>query len=313
MKYDEIEQLLKFNELESKVFIPNEIFKDLQKSEIKSLHVPVAYCYYYLTNWLYRYTKYDVPFIDNKQMKEILGYHKDQKTIDYIIKKDGLLDQIGYTQTVKDLPLLWEFDEFEGLKFSMLSEMDEFNQKYIKEHLSRKYSIKYPVKAFERAYDDEGNIDQEGTFYDVSDTHCIPFEVFIYCMSNEKLGCTAFYLYSYISRMNDKFDEGWDIPIKKLIEETNIPKKTLERYLDQMKQYKMIEVIYNQEYFCLALDASQRKANTYIINEFDQFTSAPVPYEKLKVITTNEYYKQRNDIENIFGIVVEIPLEELPY
>lgn len=314
MKLEEIKKLLKYDEMESKVFMPNEIFEDLQKSEIKSLHTPVAYSYYYLINWLYRYTKYDVPMIDNKQIKEILGYHPDQKTIDYIMKKNGELDKIGYTETVKDFPILWELDEFEGLKFTMFSEMDEFYQSEVKQHLSRKYSIKFPIKAFVREYDEEGNIDQEGTFYDISDTHCIPFEIFIYCMANDKLGCTAFYLYSFISKMNDKFSEGWDVPIQKMALQTGISKKTLERYLDQLNQYKMIETIHNQEYFCLALDPSERKANTYISNEFDQFTYIPQSYEKLKVIKSNEYYKMKDEkLEKQFGIIVDIPLEELPF
>ena len=307
-----IKELLQYNEMESKVFVPNELFEDLKKSNIKRVHIPVAYSYYYIINYLYRYTKYYETKVDNKQIKEILGYHRDQQSIDYIIKKNGELDKIGYTQTVKDFPILWEFNEFEGLQFSMLSDMDEFTQHDIKQHFSRKYSIKYPIKAFVREYDEEGNIDEEGTFYSISNTHCIPFEVFIFCMENEKLGCTAFYLYSFISKMNDKFADGYDISIKKLASETGISKKTLERYLDRLNQYKMIETIYNQPYFCLALDPKERKSNTYIIKEFDQFTYTPRPYEKLKVIKSNEYYKmmgKESEIDN----KADILLEDLPF
>ncbi|WP_146548785.1 hypothetical protein [Rummeliibacillus suwonensis] len=311
---NDIKELLRYNEMESKVFMPNEIFEDLKQSDIKPVHIPFAYSYYYLINWLYRYTKYYETRINNKQIKEILGYHPDQKTIDYILKKNGVLDQIGYTQTVKDFPVMWELDKFEGLKFIMLSDMDGFTQQDIKKHLSRKYSIKYPVKAFVREYDDEGNIDEEGTFYNIMNTHCVPFEVFIFSMQNDKLGCTAFYLYSYIKMMNDKFLGGWDISIRQMVKDTGVSKKTLERYLDQLNKHKMIETIHNMEYFCLATQPEERKSNTYIVNEFDKFLVEPQTYQKLKVIRSSEYYKMRDEkFENLFGGKIDIPLEKLPF
>jgi len=311
MKYQEITDLLKFDENESKVFMPNEIFEDLQNNIKKGVHIPVAYSYYYLVNWLYRHAKYGELQIDNKQIKEILGYNPETKGIDYIFKKNGLLDIMKYTETVKDFPVLWELSDDDGLQFTLLSDMDEYFQSDMKSKISRKYTIKYPVKGFERIYDEEGNVEQWGTFFEVDNTHLIPFEVFMYCMDNEKIGCTGFYLYSFLKMNNQIFNEAYDIPMKTLAEKTGLPYRTMADSLSNLRKYKMVEGVHNQEYFCLAIEDYKRKANSYITNEFESFTDQPVEYEKMKVLEAKEYYKlleeEKEEKEESF------PLELLPF
>ncbi|MFB5281918.1 hypothetical protein [Peribacillus sp. Hz7] len=311
MKYQEITDLLRFNENESNVFMPNEIFEDLQNNMKKGVHIPVAYSYYYLITWMYRHAKYGELQIDNKKIKEILGYNADTKGIDYILKKNGLLDTMGYTETVKDFPVVWELSEDEGLTFTLLSEMDDYFQEEIKGNISRKYTIKFPVKGFERTYDEEGNVEQWGTFFELDNTHGIPFEVFMYCMDNDKIGCTGFYLYAFLKMNNQIFRGAYDIPMKTLSEKTGLPYRTMADSLSNLRQYKMVEGIHNQEYFCLAMEDYKRKANSYITNKFESFTDQPVEYEKMKVLESKEYYKlleeQKEEKEESF------PLELLPF
>lgn len=315
MNYQEIKKYLQYNENESKVYMPNEIFEDLQNNMKKTVHIPVAYSYYYLVTWLYRHAKYyNIP-IDNKKMKEILGYSPSYPEIDYIFKKNGLLDVMGYTETVKDYPVLWTFED-NFLEFEMLSEYDEYTQKVHKETRSRKYTIKYPVKAFERVIaHGEDTLELEGTFYDVENTHLIPFEVFMYCMNNKDIGCTGFYLYSYLKMKNQIFTNGYDVAMDKLAEQVGLPIKTMKDSLKQLRQFKMVEGIQNMEFFCTALEDYKRKANTYITNEIESFTDKPVDYEKIKVMTTGEYKKiQEEEFERLYGgELVDIPLEELPF
>lgn len=119
MKYEQLEELLQYHEKESKIFMPNEIFDDLKGAIPDSPHIAFAYSYTYLAAWLYRYSKHISPtegFIDNVKMKQILGYNENYKKLDYLIKKNGLLDQLGYTETVKDFPTSWTYDEMEGLE-----------------------------------------------------------------------------------------------------------------------------------------------------------------------------------------------------
>ncbi|AZV43678.1 hypothetical protein BAOM_3069 [Peribacillus asahii] len=304
MKYEEIESLLKFDEKESKLFMPNEIFEDLQNNIKKGVHIPVAYSYYYLVNWLYRHAKFAYNQIDNRKMKEILGYNPDTKGIDYILKKNGALDTMGYTETVKDFPVVWELSEDDGLTFTLLSEMDDYFKEEIKGSISRKYTVKFPVKAFHRhIYDEEMKGDynngyEDGTFFEVDNTHLIPFEVFMYCMNNDKIGCTGFYLYAFLKMNNQIFRGAYDIPMKTLAEKTGLPYTTMTDSLSNLRKYKMVEGIHNQEFFCIALEDHKRKANSYITNEFTQFTNEPVEYERIKVLEVEEYFelleKQQN-------------------
>lgn len=316
MNYEEIEKYLQYNEKESNLFIHNEIFKDLQDNFKKTNHIPVAYCYYYLISWLYRYAKYGSFNIDNKKIKEILGYHQDSKGIDYIMKKNGVLDLMGYTITTKDFPISWTFED-DFLDFDLLSQFDEDMQKIIKETLiSRKYTIKYPPKAFHRTKESEEDNYLDGTFYEVDNTHLVPFEVFMYCMSKKEIGCTGFYLWSYLKMQNQIYSSGYDVPMRQLAIEIGIPYNTMVDYLKALRQYNMVNVIHNQEYFCVLLDDSKRKANTYITNDIESFNDRPVEYEKIKVVQANEYIdmmKEKAEKMKMKNESVNISLEELPY
>ncbi|WP_026694098.1 hypothetical protein [Peribacillus kribbensis] len=310
MTYEEIVTLIQYDQKESKVFIPNEIFQDLQNSIHKKIHIPVAYSYYYLINWLYRHAKFGSHTIDNKKIKKILGYNSETKGIDYLCKKDGLLDELGYTETVKDIPLSWQFDDDNGLEFTMLSEMEEDVQLIITKNLSRKYSIKFPVKAFYR-YDNEV---MDGTFYEFHNTHMIPFEVFLFCMSNKDIGCTGFYLYSFIKMKNQQHNGKFDCSMQELAVLTGIPSTTMKDSLSMLRQYSVIEGIHNQDFFCLVLEDGKRKANSYIANDIDLFTDQPVPYEKIQRLEIKQYFKmQEVKWKETRKDWADVPLEMLPY
>src|SRR5205085_6833882 len=85
--------------------IPNGIFKKLS-SNIKNRNgstniqqTSFAYAYIVMNAFLYKYAHFvDVDngtYIQNADIKGLLGYNKVTKTIDYIIKKGGVLDMIG--------------------------------------------------------------------------------------------------------------------------------------------------------------------------------------------------------------------------
>jgi hypothetical protein len=291
-----VKQQLQYNEKERMLFIPNEIYNDLHKNVNKRHHISFAFSYYYLITWLYRYTKYGYIRIDNKIIKWILGYNPTYPEIDYIFKKNGLLDQMEYTITVKDFPVSWSFDD-EFLEFTMLSDMDEHTQKIIKENLSRKYTVKFPVKAFHRYTEDEEmkkeyvNGYEDGTFYEFDNTHIVPFDVFLFCISKQEVGLTGFYLWSYLKCQNQLYNDGYDISVDDLSIETHIPRSTLCNYLSSLRSYKMIDVLHNQKFFCLAINENERKANTYVVNNYDKFVNEPIEYEKMGVVKVKEYLK----------------------
>lgn len=292
---------LQCNNKESPMFIPNEIFGDFIGGAIKQKHVPFAYGYYYLISWLYRNCKYGSLPIDNKQIKELLGYSPTYVEVDYIIKKNGVLDVIGYTLTEKDYPISWSLNDGD-LEFMMLSDLDEDMQQIAKSKRSRKYSVKFPVKGF---YRNEEEDCYNGTFYEVDNTHEVPFEVFAFCMDIKELGCTGLYLWSYL-KMQDQIYKGYDISVDDLAQETGIPRTTLIKYLRLLRQYKMIDCKYNQQFFCVALKNDERKANTYYANHWKAFSSTTVEYDKIKYKSKKEYLESREcesnvDFDALFG------------
>ena len=79
----------------------------------------------------------------------MLGYAESNRTMNYITKKGGLLDEIGYTESTKDIPLGWELKDIEGLTFTMATDMP----KEMLQPISKMLFLKKPLKAFDRTFD----------------------------------------------------------------------------------------------------------------------------------------------------------------
>jgi hypothetical protein len=225
-----------------------------------SSHVAFAYSYYYFISWLFRYCKYDKVKVDVKLTKQSLGYHKDNKDINYIIKKNGVLDEIGYTLSSIDYPIVWELDG--ELEFTYLSDLDSDIKKILMDVNGRNYKIKYPVKGLWRTDESAKEGYQDGTFFDVSNTHMIPFEVFIYCMEND-LGVLGFYLYSYLSYRCQWFEE-FNSSVERISETIGYSINTTERYISKLFSHQLIDYKVNE---CKKINGEfVKKANTYSLN-----------------------------------------------
>ena len=294
MSYEEICNLVQYQEGEYKLYFQNEIFEDVKGSFKNSTHVAVAYSYLFFITWLYRYTKYvneDI-LIDNSIIKEVLGYNSKNQTIDPIIKKDGWLDKKGLTVSTKDIPLAWSFSKDEGLSFDMLSGFNEMLDYLPK--MSNRFFIKYPTKAFSRETTiKKEEYDTSGTFYDIENTHSLDFKIFAFSMSNKDIGCIGFYLYGYIKRQDYPRNgaDGYDVSIDNLSKETGIARKTLNRYLSTLKSYNMISFKHNQDFFAIGLKTIDRMANTYYAEEYHSFNNKPMPFKRIEVMKKSDYMK----------------------
>jgi len=320
MNKDEIVGLLKFNEEENKIFMPNEIFTDLtnfitkhEKSKEKvGSKIAFAYSYYYLISWLYRYAKYSAIKIDTKDIKSILGYSPTTTSVDCIIKKNGILDKLNYTTTDNDYPVMWNYDKNEGVTFDYMSGCSEVDKLYLINKTSRNYKIKVPLKGIHRTAESEEDCHEDGTFHDVSDTHLVEFETFAECMSNDNIGVYGFYIYSYLKYQNQLYDGGVDVSVYALSEETGVSIRSLVKYLDILKKYKLIDCILNQDYYVIGLRDADRKANTYITNDYDKFVDEPITYRKMELISPDKYKKMMAKLEGDNPSEM-ITLDELPY
>jgi hypothetical protein len=252
---------LQYNEKESNIYLPNEIFKDLSSELEGSSHIAFAYSYYYFISWLYRYSKYGQFNIDVKQIKEVLGYSPNSKEINYIIKKDGVLDQIGYTFSSTDYPIAWDFNDGE-IEFTMFSDLDLDLRKILMHQKGRNYKVKVPVKAFwrDKISEEEGILD--GTFYDIRNTHHISFDVFLECMSNKELGCTGFYLYGYL-RYRCQWHDEYNSSFENIGMSCGVSKNTAEKYLNILWQNGLIQ--YNENPCRIIKGEYKKEPNTYWI------------------------------------------------
>lgn len=254
-----------------KIFIPNEIFKDLKENIIKpTVHVAFAYCYYYLISYLYRYCKYlndKNELLSQQDIKEILGYAQDYKVVDYLIKKGGVLDGIGYTESTGVYPIHWILnDEKELDDFYTSQDLKESNAARTTIN-NRNYKIKYPLKAFHRYKVDFQSGVRNGTFFRVENTHMIQPFVFMKAMEHKEIGCIGFYLYGYLKRKSESFgNERYDVTWPRLINETGLSSATLDRYIKRLEKKGFIYVTRHTKY--RANYAGGMFANSYSVNSF---------------------------------------------
>lgn len=316
---------MSYRDTDSKLFMPNEVFKDLVSckdySKDASSHIAFAYSYIYLCTWLYRHCNYfQMEKVTQERLKEILGYTSSYKGLDYIIKKNGLLEKLGYLETTTDYPLSWNLDEDRFLEFETIK---EFEKKYgygvIPNTISRNFKVKLPIKAFHRTKESLEERDLDGTFYDVYHTHMIPVEVFIYCMANVEIGVIGLYLYAFIKHMNGIYSDSVDISLKQFVVQTGIKGTTLDTYLKRMKEQNIIEC--DPKPYVFDLPEYLREANTYKVVEYQHFGQRLTPVENRKVMSLYTYKKENGIVvekqsyepENNFLSMVDMDDSLLPY
>lgn len=305
----ELKNKLHVQENEQMINMPNEIFQQLKvisgsKSDKKGSHIAFAYSYIYFYAYLYRYSKYYYIAPTTEDVKQLLGYSATNKTMNYLIKKNGLLEQLGLLETTTDYPVLSYFDDDKDIQFELLSQQDdEYIIKNLTKRHTNRYVIKKPIFAFERVI--EGEMDN-GTFYDAYNTHIIDINVFLFCMSNEELGVIAFYIYSYLKMMNDHFPCGYDSTAKRLSDEIGLGERTIKDYEKTMREYNMVELIHNMEYINANIPANERLASTHKINDFEDFTFVKGKINKLTYLNADQIEEHKralalaNQIAGIF-------------
>lgn len=326
-----IGEYLKYHSGESKIFMPNEIYNDIQDERIKKGHRPFAYSYYYLINYLYRNAKYQNinTNITTKDYLDILGFSQDNRRLSYIMKENGVLEQMNYIETTKEIPTVASnctniFGEREGLEFDYY-QYDERMADYVWV-FPNNYKIKKPVLAFHRQINCEDMVDDykngyiDGTFYEVENTHLIPFEVFLFCMEHKDIECDGFYLYSYLKMKNDHFpDTGYKVSLTQLCNDLGFSRGNLVNKLNSLKRYNMIKVVHNQEFFAIGLKEEERKPNSYFTKEWSEFDiGGNTTFSKIKYINREEYKKildkeKKEEEEKNNKKKAHVKLADLPY
>lgn len=239
--------------------MPNDIFKNLSrniKNRSGSTNIrqsSFAYVYLVCIGFLYKYAQFvdlnNGTYIQNTDIKQILGYSKSTKSIDHIIKKNGVLENIGLIKTTKNYPVsvIYGEDEYNNLKireFITINNIDKDSTIYNKVKSivkNRNYEIKEPTYMFEY----NGNI---GTLYDYSNTHKITINEFIKLVYDERFDNIDFMLYFFfksrcynLNKSNTK-----SISLIQIINEIGMGKDAFYAHLKIMKDNSILSVIHKE-------------------------------------------------------------------
>jgi len=235
------------------VQIPNSVFKDLagaikSRNQTNIQQSSFAYAYIVAVSFLYKYAHFvDIDngtYIQNSDIKQILGYDKTTKTIDKVIKKNGILDSIGLLKTTKEYPVEVEYTE-ETLNDMLMREfktvntlaVDDCNYSIIKSIVkNRNYEVKEPLFFFEH----NGDL---GTLYSYDNTHRITLKEFLNFTCDEAVDNIDFMMYCYFkSKCHGYENNVRAIALYKISLEMGIGRDAFYRHLNVLKSRGNIEV-----------------------------------------------------------------------
>lgn len=277
----------------------------VSEKKLKVSQVPFTYAYLYLQTYMFRYAKYDNYVPSTGEIKEMLGYSPTLQKLDYIIKKGGLLDTEEITDTLFDFPVIQEWEDKQPV-FTMLSSFNEggngYGTQWRKERgIKTNQSCKYPVYAFYgegEEYLDANTDNNEGSFFDMSNTTNLDINIFMYCMSNEELETTGFYLYSYLKWKCDCSEgEVFGIGYDRLARDTGLSERTIKKYIKALREFNLIDCQSGQ--FVIfpkgeEVDKTLVEPNRYSVNPYRFFYEAKQDKELSKPVYVSVATIQKN-------------------
>lgn len=213
--------------------------------------IAFAYSYIVAVSFLYKYTHFvdlnNETYVQNADIKEILGYNRNTKTIDKVIKKDGILDLMGITRTTKNYPI-YHIDDLSnsinGIPIRELTyiediEKDDGIRMILKDIVrNRNYEIKEPLFMSEAF----GNRDYS-TIYSYESTHKITLDEFIDIIFDEETNNVDFLLYCYFKCKCKGFKKDTRmISLNTITRDTGMDSSTFYRHISILKERKYIDV-----------------------------------------------------------------------
>ena len=235
--------------------MPNGIFRDLSES-LKSRNktniqqVSFAYCYLLTIAFLYKYAHFvdldNGTYIQNSDIKQVLGYDKTTKTIDKVIKKEGILERLGLIKTTKDYPVFVEYSKEivndvqmrEFITINMIN-ADDANSITIKEIVkNRNYEVREPTFLFDYK-------DDTGTLYNYERTHRVKIDEFLKLVYNDDIDNVDILLYFFFKyKCYGLKNNTKALALYKICIEMGIGRDAFYVHLDKLKNLGYIDVIH---------------------------------------------------------------------
>lgn len=245
--------------------IPNEIFEDLsdlvatdddlgshESKLVTWKHKAFAYAYCYLITYIYRNVLYGIAQPEEYSQENIIcALIAKRSKVSYITKRNGILEkQLKYIKTTNNYPVAFYMDN-RTLEFKYINDIKD-DLKNVLVAPSPNFHIREPILGFNR-FDEAFT----GTFYDFQNTHRIPISTFIGIVSDKQLGYVGLYVYGFLSMMNDRYRNGYQISNKQLAKVVGCNERTVSKYTKLLEargfiysrrklyEYKLLEKIYN--------------------------------------------------------------------
>jgi len=231
-----------------KIYLPNNLFSQISNDVFEgkgdARKISFTYAYLAINSMLYKYATYVTPekAIGNGDLKEILGYSKTTKSVDSIIKKDGLLDKSGITFTSKNFPIGYSYSNINHINkipvrdMIMFDEVDEDVKNVLKNVIGRrKYEVKIPNFIHQQ---------ENSTLYFLENTHELKLSELKFFIEHESLSLTDFFLYMFLKSRgkNNEFNKTNTMTYEIMSEITSMSTATLQSSLEKLDELKLIGV-----------------------------------------------------------------------
>ncbi|PQP90945.1 hypothetical protein [Paenibacillus sp. AR247] len=299
-------------ESKQRIYMPNELFKDLVNSEdfkarkANATHIAFAFSYLYLASYMYRYARFTYyedyfgeSFIDDSVIYKICNISPDSRGaagVSYITKKDGVLNKLNYIRKESDYPIRYKYEEdisgnknYSEVYWKMLSDIKDELPSDVK--LSRARKINFPVRAIYFDEESENKGIENGYFFITANTTEIDINTFIFCMKHSDIGVVGFYLYSFLKCMNGYFRGEYNSSIEQLVIDTGIKSTKLSEVIKTLEAHNMITNTHNTYVPFLPQD-KHIPANGYRTLERNQFTDLRKDVAVRKVMSQATYEKK---------------------
>lgn len=235
--------------------LPNDIFRTLSTSiknksgKTNSQQIAFSYVYLIAIGFLHKYAHFvdmdKESYIQNSDIKELLGYSKTTKSIDKIIKKDGVLDELELTATTKNYPVGFSVNRHESInkiplrEFTYIQDCDDTLSDLMRAVVkNRNYEVKEPL------YMTVGSSESEyGTLYGIERTHAITIDEFLTFLKDDELDNIDFLIYGYIKSRCKGYPQNMKaMTIYKMVLEIGIDRSTFYSRIPLLKERQYIAV-----------------------------------------------------------------------
>lgn len=231
------------------ISMPNEIFSDLALTSSIRIwkHRAFAFSFYYFISYLWRSNIHhylgDKMQVSQMKLKYYITGTKESPTYDYLVKNNGVLCKLGYTQRIFDIPVEYQFYKKNLVHIKMLSELKE--EGIEGESLPKKLMIHKPLKGYykyPKIKGDNSDNELDGHFFSQNETFKIKAETFLAIISTKDLGFGGFYFYCYLRFLQEvRKGNSFKKSKEEISQALGINLQLIQQYTSRLKKMKLIQ------------------------------------------------------------------------